>query len=256
MILHGLFGSSRNWAAIAERLSRHFSVYTVDLRNHGDSPHASEHTMEAMAGDLNEFFLVRRLRRPVLLGHSMGGMLATYFALQNPLRVRGLVVVDILPMVYPIRFEREFAALKKDISHLKSYNEIEAFLNLEIGRTEVARFLAMNLERPAFGEGGYYWRINIDALERFVQREVLPDWLDINRVDTWSAQRYPEPVQFIFGDRSPFYLPEKIPLLDHLFSHWQVDVVRDGTHWLHVSQKESFLDSLQSFLLQFKVGWE
>ncbi|MEY8239304.1 MAG: alpha/beta fold hydrolase, partial [Cycloclasticus sp.] len=39
IILHGLFGSARNWQGIAKQLSNHFSVFTVDLRNHGSSAH-------------------------------------------------------------------------------------------------------------------------------------------------------------------------------------------------------------------------
>jgi esterase len=39
-ILHGLFGSGRNWASIAQRLAAHHRVLALDLRNHGASPWA------------------------------------------------------------------------------------------------------------------------------------------------------------------------------------------------------------------------
>ena len=39
-ILHGLFGSGRNWATIAQRLAAHYRVIALDLRNHGASPWA------------------------------------------------------------------------------------------------------------------------------------------------------------------------------------------------------------------------
>ena len=41
-ILHGLFGSSDNWQTLAKRFAEHFSVYLVDQRNHGHSPHSIE----------------------------------------------------------------------------------------------------------------------------------------------------------------------------------------------------------------------
>jgi len=44
VILHGLYGSSDNWMGIARKLSEHFTVWTPDLRNHGQSPHDQVHT--------------------------------------------------------------------------------------------------------------------------------------------------------------------------------------------------------------------
>ena len=38
IILHGLFGSGRNWTGIAKKLAANWRVSTVDLRNHGASP--------------------------------------------------------------------------------------------------------------------------------------------------------------------------------------------------------------------------
>ena len=44
LIAHGLFGSARNWGVIAKRLSDTFTVTTVDMRNHGDSPWSEDHS--------------------------------------------------------------------------------------------------------------------------------------------------------------------------------------------------------------------
>ena len=53
MIIHGLYGSGRNWGVIAKRLSDKFYVVTIDLRNHGESP-GSIHNYHDMADDLVE----------------------------------------------------------------------------------------------------------------------------------------------------------------------------------------------------------
>src|SRR3546814_5829870 len=52
VILHGLYGSGRNWATTAKRLAEGRRVVTVDLRNHGDSPWADAMDYRAMADDL------------------------------------------------------------------------------------------------------------------------------------------------------------------------------------------------------------
>ncbi|HRI80187.1 MAG TPA: alpha/beta fold hydrolase, partial [Cyclobacteriaceae bacterium] len=40
IILHGLFGSSDNWYTLAKSFSQHFTVFLIDQRNHGQSPHS------------------------------------------------------------------------------------------------------------------------------------------------------------------------------------------------------------------------
>ena len=52
LILHGLFGSARNWGAISKKLAESHRVYALDLRNHGGSPWAASMTYREMAGDV------------------------------------------------------------------------------------------------------------------------------------------------------------------------------------------------------------
>ena len=54
LILHGLFGSSRNWRSVSKRLAEKCRVYAVDQRNHGKSTHANEFDYSALADDVLE----------------------------------------------------------------------------------------------------------------------------------------------------------------------------------------------------------
>ena len=74
MIIHGLYGSGRNWGVIAKRLSDKFYVVTIDLRNHGESPWFDSHNYHDMADDLVEVITSLKIR-PNIIGHSMGGMI-------------------------------------------------------------------------------------------------------------------------------------------------------------------------------------
>ena len=98
VILHGLLGSSRNWQAAAAALGEHFHVFALDLRNHGESPHAFPHSYDAMLEDLEAFLDEQGLEKTTLIGHSMGGKVAMKFACSHSERVERLVVVDILPI--------------------------------------------------------------------------------------------------------------------------------------------------------------
>ena len=61
MIIHGLFGSSDNWGMLGKKFAEKFSVYLIDLRNHGRSPHDSSMNYELMADDLHK--LLNRMER-------------------------------------------------------------------------------------------------------------------------------------------------------------------------------------------------
>lgn len=74
-ILPGLLGSAVNWRSIAVRpeVSLDRRVFSLDMRNHGGSPHHESMTLDDMASDV--IALADRLHLPkvALLGHSMGG---------------------------------------------------------------------------------------------------------------------------------------------------------------------------------------
>ena len=99
LIAHGLFGSARNWGAIAKRLARDRPVVAVDMRNHGASPWRESHGYPDLAEDLAEVIDAFGGRMDVL-GHSMGGKAAMALALTSPHRVRRLIVADIAPVAY------------------------------------------------------------------------------------------------------------------------------------------------------------
>jgi len=79
LIVHGLYGSARNWGVIAKRLSNEYRVITVDQRNHGDSPWFDSHTYIDMANDLID--VAHHIGSPInVVGHSMGGKAAMVMA--------------------------------------------------------------------------------------------------------------------------------------------------------------------------------
>ena len=97
VILHGLFGSQRNWQSMAEWLASHYRVFACDLRNHGDSPWAPSMRFEEMADDLEALIEEKGLAPATVLGHSVGGKTAMLTALRHPDVVDALIVVDIAP---------------------------------------------------------------------------------------------------------------------------------------------------------------
>ncbi|CAG8766234.1 323_t:CDS:2, partial [Dentiscutata heterogama] len=99
IILHGLFGSKQNWRSLAKVFAQRLNtrVFTLDLRNHGESPHSEVHNYEVMAEDVVTFMNEHQLKRTVVMGHSMGGKVAMTIALMQAPQIDQLVVVDSAP---------------------------------------------------------------------------------------------------------------------------------------------------------------
>src|SRR3954465_6945330 len=163
-ILHGLFGSGRNWASIAQRLAADRPVIAFDLRNHGASAWAGGMQYGEMAEDVLAMLNERGYRRAALLGHSMGGKTAMVAALRDPDMVERLVVVDIAPVTYrPHHLALVRAMRALDLTGIKRRAEADQLLAPAIPDTGERGFVLQNL---MFEDGQARWRLNLEAIER------------------------------------------------------------------------------------------
>ncbi|HSV50505.1 MAG TPA: alpha/beta fold hydrolase, partial [Burkholderiaceae bacterium] len=161
VILHGLFGSGRNWMQIANALADSYRVYLPDARNHGASPWADAMSYPEMALDVLALIERERLERPVLIGHSMGGKTAMALALEHPQAVAGVAVIDIAPEAYADQFSPHVTAMRGlDLASVSSRKEIRDALAMRLGADAPIDFLMQNLKR---NEERFDWRLNLMA---------------------------------------------------------------------------------------------
>jgi 3-oxoadipate enol-lactonase len=97
VLLHALGENATSWDAVAERLAPHFSLLTLDLRGHGVSDWPGTYSHELIRDDVVGVLDALGLRDVVLVGHSLGGVVALLVAMQRPDRVARLVVEDVVP---------------------------------------------------------------------------------------------------------------------------------------------------------------
>lgn len=238
IILHGLFGSLNNWHTLAGRLAEGRLVLSVDLRNHGDSPHSEEFSFQAMAEDLREFMDDRGLTRASLLGHSMGGKTAMEFALRYPSAVEGLVVIDIAPRAYPPGHDEILDAMASlDLSAYASRSAIEKALEPLISDLRVRQFVLTNLRRVE--EGRYNWKINLSSLRS--------NYAEIIKAQN-SETPFRGPTLFIRGGNSYYIRPEDVTSLLELFPSATVSTISGAGHWVHADAPEKLLPLVEEFL--------
>lgn len=253
VIIHGLYGSSDNWLSVAKKLSASFQVFTIDQRNHGRSPNSEEHSYEAMKNDLAEFFDHQKIEKAIVMGHSMGGKTAMWFAANYPERIEKLIVVDIAPKDYFLmNDESQYhlhnnilrAMLEIDFSKIDPRKRVENFLNERIDRIEIVQFLLKNAHRNK-ETNQFEWRLNVP---------VLYDNLDeiISGVNgRWFKDRlsiYNYPILFIKGANSNYILPEDFDLIRRIYPESEIVEIPGASHWLHAEQPDLFMKAVWNFL--------
>ena len=240
LILHGLFGSARNWRSMARRLAPAYDVLTVDLRNHGDSPHADAMSYLAMAEDVAALIETETSAPVTLLGHSMGGKVAMTLALRQPALLERLVIVDIAPMAYTDRFGHLVAALRAlPLETLKRRGDADALLAESVGDAALRAFLLHNLVDD--GSGGWRWQCNLPAIAA-----ALP--AIVGNVDAAQSARFDGPCQLIRGGRSDSVPPEIEGEIRRRFPAAVIDTLASAGHWPHAEQPEAFHATLSAFL--------
>lgn len=253
VIVHGLYGSSDNWLTVGKKLSAYYKVYMVDQRNHGRSPKSDEHNFETLKNDLAEFFDRHKIEKAILMGHSMGGKTAMFFASDYPEKVEKLIVIDIAPKDYfLLNDESQFflhknilqAMLEINFKIMESRKDIENYLLARIDSSPIVQFLLKNVHR-AKENHQFEWRLNVRALYDNLD-EIISG---VN--ERWFADRLPifnYPVLFIKGAQSNYILPEDIASIHRIYPEAEVVEIENAGHWLHAEQPRLFMEAVIDFL--------
>lgn len=242
-LLHGLFGSNRNWLTIARQLAGSAQIVAVDLRNHGDSTHASSMTYPEMAADVAELADTLNHRTINLLGHSMGGKTAMVMAMHYPELLNKLIIVDIAPVVYNPKSDDLVSFMQAlPVGTLTNRAEASDLLSRDITDTVLRQFLLQNMVKNQ-QEAGFRWRINLDAIRN--------NYDAIRSFPTELLQsRYHGQSLFIAGSRSEYFHPDYPQIISTMFPEARIVVVEDAGHWVHADKPELVATEIRNFLAQ------
>tara|TARA_R110002073_G_scaffold57778_4_gene146685 strand:- start:91208 stop:91990 length:783 start_codon:yes stop_codon:yes gene_type:complete len=95
VLLHGFLENSSMWQALNPSLTKRNRIICIDLLGHGKTGCLGYiHTMEAMAEAVEAVLTHLKIRKPIFVGHSMGGYVALAFAEKNPDKVKGLCLMN------------------------------------------------------------------------------------------------------------------------------------------------------------------
>lgn len=145
VILHGITGSHAEFLHVAPKLAGQVHLYVLDLRGHGLSGRAgTAYQTPDYAGDVAAFLqkIVGDRRPSVLLGHSLGSVVAVWLAGALPQLVQGLILVDLpIYLLAPERFRRSafypyMAGLAQYLAHHHATGASLAQMVAYVGRSQ------------------------------------------------------------------------------------------------------------------------
>jgi pimeloyl-ACP methyl ester carboxylesterase len=248
VILHGLYGSSDNWVSIAGELADTYRIILPDQRNHGKSPHDEKHTYELMSSDLHELLKRLEIDNFILMGHSMGGKTAAYFARQWPEMLTGLLILDITPFrtdtEQVISESLHLQILGKmadtDPSAFDSREEAGKIFSEITPSVRIRNFLLKNLERDK--KGNFKWKLNprylYDNLENIFDGMELPEAGKTEPIRGF-------PVYFLRAMNSDYISETDYEPIRKLFPAAEIIEVPGASHWIHAEKPELIVELIR-----------
>ncbi len=244
-VLHGIFGSGRNWGTLARQFVEDrpgWGVVLVDLRLHGGSTNfPPPHTVAACAADLARLEDTTGRPASAILGHSFGGKVALVRAADGPEMLRQVWVVDSpLDIREPSGSAWEvLQAVRSLPDHFESRTALVDAMEERGFSRGLGQWMAMNLSRS---EAGLVWRIDWDGVEEMLR--------DYHTTDVWPiVESAPAGVDLhvVRATQSSAIDPPALERLGRVAQRTgQVHVHEvEGSHWINVDNPEGVRNLLE-----------
>ncbi len=233
ILLHGLMTKGACWTPLAQALEKEYDVIMPDARGHGNSTAPNHgYCYNNLAADVADLIKELRLTKPILLGHSMGGMTAAVVASQNSKRLGGLVLAD--PTFLTPQRQHEVYMSNIADQHRQILNRPKEEYLAEV-RTRSSRRSQEVIELFAHAR----LQTSIHALE--ILAPPNPDYIQlINSIDV--------PTLLVIGDTGSVVSPELAAELAELNEHLKVVQIAQAGHAVPYDQPEKFSAVIQTFL--------
>ena len=240
LLLHGGNQSAHSWDLVSLHLSDRYHVFALDQRGHGDSEWTrdQDYSIEAKAADALAFIEDQGLGQPVIMGHSMGGIVTMHLALAHPGVGRGLVLVDVGPELSPqgTKVVHDFVTRNVEFDDLDEFLDNVVKYDRFRSREHIARTVKYNMLRRV--DGKYVSKVDH-------RRVPAPSSTPVGLEDVKGLAC---PVLVVRGSESDVFEADAAErFVDALPQGELVTVPRCG-HNVHSGNTQGFLEAVTPFL--------
>jgi pimeloyl-ACP methyl ester carboxylesterase len=258
ILVHGGMDHARSWDWVAHELRDRWRIIAPDLRGHGDSAWVSDgnYPISSYVYDLAELIEQLQFAEISLVGHSLGGNIATRYTGLYPNRVRRLVSIEGLGLSPAKLAER--MAVPADVRWRRWIDEVRGLASRAPRRyasldEAIARMQAENTH------------LSVEQVRHLTLHGVRQNddgtvsWKFDNSLRVWPPLDFPQgeleqlwasitcPTLLCYGTESWASNPEKDGRANH-FRNARVAMFPDAGHWLHHDQLNLFMAELDGFL--------
>jgi esterase len=246
VLLHGGHQSAHSWDLVSLHLAQHYHVLALDQRGHGDSEWARdvEYTNHTMSLDALAFLDAMGLRKPILIGHSMGGRNGMLLTRHDPSRLRALVIVDVGPELSDrgraaiagfVQENQEFEDLEHFVANVRKYDPYRP-------RAHIERTVKYNMLQRA--DGKYVSKCDATPRRLGLVRGSGP----LENITLDDAQAFDLPVLLVRGANSRILTPEGADRFRDALPRGSLVTVPECGHNVHSQNTKGFIEAVEGFL--------
>jgi pimeloyl-ACP methyl ester carboxylesterase len=235
VLLHGFLENQSMWKAFIPELSKKHRIITIDLLGHGATACLGYvHTMEDQADMVHHVLHELKIKKAVLIGHSMGGYVALAFAELYPDNVKGIVLVNSTS-----RADSDERKTNRDRAIVAVKQNYSAFIRMSIANL----FSEDNRERLE----DTIEEVKLEALKTPLQGIVAAlEGMKIRKDREVILHFAPYPIQLILGKKDPVLnYDETIDQIEG--TNVKLHTFPDG-HMSHIENEAELLVVLSGFL--------
>lgn len=246
VFLHGFMGSGADWLPVAKRISDQFFCILPDLPGHGQNTQLNFNkplTFDAVSTALSGFLSTVEKRPICLVGYSMGGRIALYFALEFPAVVTTLVLEGANPGLVGAEARRMRAELDRRRAEQLQQMGLDAFIDawytMPLFNSLQARPRLLQATKARRRQNNGPWLAK-------VIRELSPG----RQPSLWPhLERLTMPVALVIGALDAKYTALNEEMAAKIL-HSKLFVVPQAGHNVHLEQPARFAQLLTKFLRQ------
>ena len=256
LMLHGGNQSAHSWDLVSLHLADRFRIIALDQRGHGDSEWARDaaYGPDEMARDALALLAAEGIERPIVMGHSMGGMVAMRLAALEPALPRAVVLVDVGPEVSQRGAEaiRNFVTRNVEFEHLDEFIDRVAAYDPFRSREHMERTARYNLVQRS--DGRYVSKSDrlLHDPEFRSRRERRQHGTRRDAAD--GFHRYPGPTLLVRGERSNILEAEAAARFAESLPGAALVEVPDCGHNVHSQNTPGFIEAVAPFLEAAAAG--